>query len=282
MKRVLAKVIITTLIVTAFPVLWTDAAIRKISINEKKYAVDLDGDGKKETITWEKEKDDIDDYYRLIVNINGKKAFKSEAGLCTELFVGDLKQKDKKKELLTVVTTESEGLAEIAAYRYKPAKKKTVKVFREKSKRLGALDLYRMSSREIKLNGDGTVILGAEAADSRVSSSKYPENSGVGQYYECRMYEVTGGHLRDISGADREVLQGTEYNITAPINAYSEIGGTNITVSFKTGDTFVMKKVHYDLSNGRLTHIFVEGKAGSGWITVPDTPFVDLQYHQWG
>ncbi len=282
MKKLLMGMLLTAMVVSLVPAVGADAATKKIATNNKKYSVDLDGDGKKEIVTWKKEESNtIDYYYRYAVSVDGESAFKTGYGLSVELFVGDMDKKGKKKGLLTIVTSESEGLEEIAAYRY--GSEKTTKVFREKSKDLGSLNLYRLDGGTVKLMGGGKVALGAEAFDIRIQKPyKADEIVGIGQYFEQRIYEIKGKHLKDVTGPDREVLYAPTYTVTAPVNVCSDIEGTNVALTLNQGDTFVVKKAHYDSSNKILTHIYVEGSAGAGWIAIPDMPFIDSNGHLWG
>ena len=243
----------------------TPANAKTKALNENKtYRYDLDGDGKKEKISYEIEKTDGDSYYySKAVNfyINGKKfavdasiknSWYSESGWASVNLI-DVNTADKYKELEIYLDGEEWPVGCIVL-RYKSGKLKTYFT-------TGGTKVLGLADNQTKGN---TVIGEVEVY------------SALGQTRVYCKYRIKDQKLEEIMPqyCTLEVMKNWQkhwFEAGREIMVYKKPNGEKVVKTLKKGNKFRISEIRMINGKPAYARISIKGSKNIGWVNIGDT-----------
>lgn len=262
----------------AFVVVKADVAQAKALKDGKTYAIDLDGDGKKENIKCTTVAIS-DEKCAIRVYINGKRittVMPKDYSFWGSASVIDIDKKDGKKELYVEFGVENDCFAGGTAYHY--ANGKLTKYFT-----FDAPTSFRMSIVESQ-PGNGTVYFIGEYGDDYVH-----------QGYVKQAFKVSSGKLVPSSKTTlntTSVWRKNDYKATSSFQVYDNIGDKSAKFTVAKGTIFHIYKIRVEkassLSSG-ISYFYIRTSDGKeGWVKNPKKTFFigrhagNEEWDEWG
>lgn len=265
----LQKGMLVVCVLCAMMFVRADVAQAKALKEGKAYTVDLDGDGKKESVKYTMTELVRDENYAVCLYVNGKKMATVKAddyGFWASVSVVDIDKKDVKKELYVQFSVESDCFGGGKAYRYEKGTLRKYFTFDQPT-------TVRLSILE-EQPGDGLVYFDSEYDDPNVH-----------QGYVKQAYTISSGRLKVVQ---KKVLDTTaawrksEYKATRAIRVYGSIGDTTAKFTIAKGTVFHVYKIKVkrpgSLGSG-VSYFYVKTADGkSGWVKNPGKEFFIGRY----
>lgn len=265
---------IMLLVILCAVVMWNPiAAEAKEILRSTKYSIDVNGDGKKETIKWTEKA--ANEKVTVKLYVNGKKAATVHSGdyaLGAQVSVIDINKKDKYKDIYVQFTEEDDCFVKGYAYQYKVGKLKNVFKFENPT-------VFRVYIVE-KQKGDGLVYFSSEYFDKFVMMGNVEQ-----------AYKIQSGKLQPVN---QKVLKTTDewrknsYKTKKALKVYTHIGDKSSSFTLSKKDRFRIYKIKFvdykDLNKG-IAYIYVKTDDGkSGWVKNPKKKvFLGKGYYgDWG
>lgn len=253
------------------------------------YTIDLDGDGKKETVWYEITEINNENGCIIYLYVNEKKvlSLSDESALSANISIVDVKKGDKYKEVYVGFYEASDCFRSGRGYRYQNGTLK--KVFTLSYKNASS---FRIAIME-KQPGDGLVWFASEFYD------RY-----LGQGYVKEAYKISSGKLKSVkksilnTTADTAITNNivynwrmTSYKASCSLKLYAKLGNSSAVSTISTGEVFYLYKIRCKIpgkvranvyTDQSITHLYVKTASGKkGWIKNPQKSFYK-GYYAWG
>lgn len=231
----------------------------------KSCSVDLDGNGKKETVRYTGKATGEYNGYQVSISVDGKKlaSLSDRNAIYAAVSLVDIDSNDTYKELYVHFTSESGCFEQGCGYRYEAGKLKRVFTLSGKD-----ASSFRLSIME-KQPGDGMVYFETEYADPYTM-----------QGYVKEAYKISSGKLKS---AKKSVMSTTgewkkkPYKATASLKAYRSIGAKSAAFTLSSGDTFNIYKIKFKKAGkpqSGIAYIYVRTADGKkGWVKNPQKSY---------
>lgn len=246
---------------------YLDEDLVDVALEEnKRYSIDLDGDGIEEEIRLKAKKAESSGYkYQLYVDYDKAKTIKGYSIACR---VVDIDTTDKQKEICFYSMGPSNYVETFGIYTY--TDNKLVKISKE---------MLKPCRDGLKIKGDGKVS----------STHDYLASDQMGCYYVRRDYEYKNGKLVELSDDNIDELTNNseeyEYKLCKKIDVYKSYNSTKIVKTLKKGTKLKIDKVYYtkkdieDKTTVNHARIRVDDKV-VGWIEIPSVYDEDGQWNE--
>lgn len=224
--------------------------------NNKTYYVDLDGDGKKETIRYYEVFGTQRDFVRFYLFINGKQCiyeYDEETIFSPSVQIADLNSKTKGKEVVFAKRGDSDSNIQTIVYQYSNGNLKKYFSFKDQK------ELVR-SELLCKQPGNGKVRI--------VTDTPY-YNSHFGCYHMQINYKIVKGQLKKI--AQKTYTTGTYYEengkikktpiyyyATKKLSVKKSMKSKKTKFTIKKGQRFYVEKIN--ISKKKVKYIYIKNK----------------------